>query len=428
MSVKIEKIENNRVKLTIEVEAGKIAVASDRVYAKLAPNVKVAGFRPGKAPKDIVIKEVGQEHFEAEILDDILPITYYEAITAENLKVVGAPEVKVLKFVLTDGLTYEAVVDVMPEIKLPDLAKIKVKRQATKVETKEVDEVLNDLAKQLSKYESVDRAAKKGDRVEIDFEGFLKGLPFDGGKSQNHPLVLGSGSFIPGFEEQLEGMKAGEEREIEVTFPKEYHAANLKGEKVTFKVKVHSIEEMILPEITDAFAKEVGEFENLAKLKEDIEKQLVFTKEQNERKRVEDEILDSIAKDAKFAVPKSLAHEEQHRMIHEAENNLMQQGATLDQYLEMTGKKRDDLESEMLPEAEKRVKIGMILTQVAKDIDAGATDKEIDEFIADRMNMYPEDQREAAKKYYEDHDGRHQVENAIMGKKVLDYLYENCSK
>ncbi len=428
MKVVKEVLSDGKVKLTIEVEAGKIALASDEVYKKLVEAVKIPGFRPGKAPKNLVEKEVGAERFEAEILDILLPQTYYEAVMQEGLEVVGAPEVKMVKFVPSDGLTYEATVETMPEIKIPDLSKISVKREKVVVDKKEVQEVIDDLAKQLQKYEKVERAAKSGDRVEIDFEGFLKGLPFDGGKSQNHPLVLGSGSFIPGFEEQLEGVKAGDEKEIEVTFPKDYHAENLKGEKVTFKVKVHTVEEIILPEITDAFVKEVGPFKDLEALKADIEKQLLFTKETQERHRLEDAILAAIAEKSKFNVPESLVHQEQHRLLHEAENNLMQQGIQMDQYLEMIKKTREDIEEEMKPEAEKRVKVGMLLTQIAKDGKYTATEAEIKKAIDDRIQNYPEAQAEEARKYYESHDGKHSLENAIIGNKVLDYIIETCAK
>lgn len=428
MKVTKEVISDIKVKLTIEVEAGKIALASDEVYAKLAPSIKVAGFRPGKAPKNIVEKEVGSERFEAEVLDVLLPQTYYDAVAQEDLEPVGAPEVKMIKFVPTDGLTYEAVVEIMPTIKVPELKKISVKKQKVAVKKAETQEVLADLAKQLQKFEKVERAAKKGDRVEIDFDGYLKGLPFDGGKSQNHPLVLGSGSFIPGFEEQLEGVKAGDEKEVEVTFPKDYHAENLKGEKVIFKVKVHTVEEIIFPEINDAFAKAVGTFADLATLTADIEKQLLFTKETEERHRLEDEILKAIADKSKFTVPESLVHQEQHRLLQDAENNLARQGMQMDQYLEMIKKTREDIEAEMKPEAEKRVKIGMILSQMAKDGNYEASETEIKEAIRDRLKNVPPTQAEEAKKYYESHDGMHAIANAIVGTKVLDYLVETCSK
>lgn len=428
MKVTKEDLKDNKIKLTIEVEAGKLALASDEAYAKLAPSVKVAGFRPGKAPKNIVEKEVGSERFEAEILDIVLPQSYYEAIMSEKLEVVGSPEVKVVKFVLSDGLTYEATVEVMPEIKLPDITKVKVTREKVKVTDKEIQEVLDDLAKQLSKTAKVERPAKLGDKVEIDFEGFIGGVPFEGGKSQNHPIVLGSGSFIPGFEEQLVGMDTAEEREITVTFPKDYHSESLKGKEAMFKVKLHHIEEIILPEMTDDFAKQVGPFTDMKALKADIEKQLVYTKELQERRRIEDEILEKLVEKVKFIAPSHLVSQEQHRMLHEAESNLAQQGIALPQYLEMIKKTKEDLEEEMKPEAEKRVKVGIVLTQIAKDGKYTASEKEIKDSIARKLELYKGPELEQAENYFKTHEAKHQVENSVIGQKVLDYLYETCSK
>lgn len=428
MKFTTEKLSDQKVKLTIEVEKDQLAKAREEVIAKFAPTVKVAGFRPGKAPKNLIEKEIGQERIDAEVLDQVIPMSYYEAVTKEDLLVAGAPEVKVLKFVPTDGLTYEATVDLMPEVKLPDLSKIKVKRIDVKIEEKDVTEVLNDLAKQLSKPEKVERPAKKGDKVEINFEGFLAGVPFEGGKSENHPLVLGSGQFIPGFEEQLEGMKVDEEKEIKVTFPKDYHAENLAGKEVTFKVKINGIEEMIMPEITDEFAKMVGPFADLAALKGDIEKQLENTKKQQEQKRVEDEILEEMVKKVKFDAPKSLVEQEMHRLIHEAEHNLTHQGLTLEKYFELTKTTREQLEEQMKPEAEKRVKVGLLLTEVAKEQNFKVEQKEITEAIKKRTEYLPEDQKKEAENYYDSHEGKHQLENMIIGQKVMDYLFENCSK
>lgn len=427
MKVTTEKVDG-KIKLTVEVEKELLEKAAENVYKKVAPSVKIAGFRPGKAPRNLIEKEIGQDRFQAEILDEVLPQTYYKAIIQEKLEVAGAPEVKVLKFVPTDGLTYEATVEVMPEIKLPDLSKIKVKNETVKVTDEEINETLKDLTKQFSKPEVVERAAKAGDRVEINFEGFLDGVAFEGGKSENYPLVLGSKQFIPGFEEQLEGMKSTEEKEIKVTFPKEYHAENLAGKEVSFKVKMNQIEEIIMPEVTDELAKMVGPFETLDALKEDIKKELQRTKETQEKKRVEDAILEEMVKGAKFDAPSSLVHQEVHRLMHEAEQNLAYSGLTLDKYLEMTKTTKEKLEEEMKPEAEKRVKVGLLLTEVAKEQKFAASDKEISEAITKKTEYLPEDQKKQAEDFYDSHDGRHQVENMIIGQKVIDYLLENCSK
>jgi trigger factor len=420
--------QGEKIKLTVEVDAEPLKKAAEEVYKQFAESVKVPGFRPGKAPRNLVEKEIGQDRFNAEILDKVLPETYYEAIIQEKLEVVGPPEVKVVKFVPTDGLTYEAVVEIMPEVKLPNLSKIKVKRQEVKVEEKEIKETLDNLAKQLAKSQPVERAAKKGDRVEINFEGFVEGRPFEGGKSENYPLILGSGQFIPGFEEQLEGLKTNEEKDVKVTFPKDYHAEGLAGKEATFKVKVNGIEEIVTAEITDEFAKMVGPFETLEGLKEDIKKELTRTKELEERKRVEDEILEKMISEVKFNAPKALTGQEIQRLTQEAEHNLAHSGMTLEKYFEMTKTTKEQLEEQLRPEAEKRVKVGLLLTEISKEQNFSADKKEVNEAIAKRTEYLPEDQKKEAIVYYNSHEGQHQVENMIIGQKVVDYLYETCSK
>ncbi len=426
MKVQREKVDD-KIKLIIDIEAETVKKKYDAVYTELAKGVKVAGFRPGKAPKYMIEKEIGQDRINAEVLDTIIPETYYEAIIQEKINPVGPPEIKLLKFVPTDGLTYEAIVEILPEIKLPDLSGIKVKREKPKVEAKEVQEVLDDLAKQLSKTAKVDRAAKTGDKVEIDFEGFVDGLPFDGNKSEHHPLVLGQGNFVPGFEDQIVGMKEKEEKEIEVTFPTEYHAKHLAGKKAKFKVKMHEVAEIVLPKVDDKFAAQVGPFANLAKLKEDIEKELLNTKVIQERNRVESEILEKITAKIQVKAPEKLVHEETHRLLHEAEHNLAHQGLTFDKYLEMVKKSKEELEEEMKPEAEKRVKVGLVLTEIAKSQKIDAADKEVHAEIAKKLEKVRPEEQKKAEEFFDSHEGHHQIENAIIGEKVLNYIFELCS-
>ncbi|MFA5197026.1 MAG: trigger factor [Patescibacteria group bacterium] len=427
MKIQKENIED-KIKLIIDVEARLIADKSEVVYGRLSKNVKVAGFRPGKAPKHLIEREIGQERLNAEILDLIIPETYYEAITKENLNPVGPPEIKLLKFVPTDGLSYEAVIEVLPEFKLPDLTAIKIKREVPKITDEEIQEVLNDLAKQLAKHSKVTRPAKLGDKIEIDFEGFVDNLPFEGNKNQKYPLILGQGQMIPGFEEQLVGMKENEDKEIEVTFPKEYHATNLASKKAKFKIKMHEINEVILPVINDAFATQVGPFKELSHLKEDIGKELLNTKVAQERNRIEGEILEKIISQTKIKVPSSLIHQETHNLLHGVEHNLEHQGLTVDRYLEMTKKTKEELEKEMLPEAEKRVKIGLILTEVAKKLKAEVTEEEIHQEAEKRLLQVNPEEKKQAESFYDSHDGHHQIENGLIGEKVISYLYETCSK
>lgn len=401
---------------------------TDAVFSRLSRNVKVAGFRPGKAPRHLVETEIGQDRINAEVLDAIIPEVYYQAVVKEDLNVVGSPEVKLIKFVPTDGLTFEAIVELLPEVKVPDLAKIEVKRSDVKVSEKDVQEVIDDLAKQLAKTAKAGRPAKKGDQVEIDFEGFVDNVAFEGGKSQNYPLILGQGQFVPGFEDQLIGMGESDEKEIEVTFPKDYHAENLKNKKAKFKIKMNVINEVILPDINDDFAKQVGPFNDVKQLKEDIKKELRRTKEGQERNRVETEILEKITSQLKVKVPDGLVHQEVHRLLHEAEHNLSNQGMTIERYLEMSGKSQDDLEKEMIPEAEKRVKIGLVLTEISKEIKAVVSEAEVHAEIERRIELTRQEEKPQAEEFYRSPEGHHQIENILVGEKVVNYLYDKCSK
>jgi trigger factor len=418
----------SKVKLVIEVEKDKLLKAGDEAFKKLSPSVKVSGFRPGKAPRNIVIREIGQDAFNSEILDNIIVSSYYDAVIQEKLDVVGAPEVKIIKFVPTDELSYEVIVEIMPEVKLAELSKINIKRESPKVTDKEVEEVLNDIAKQLAKTAKADRPSKMGDRVEIDFEGFDNGLPFDGGKSENHPFVLGEGKFVPGFEDQIAGMSEGEEKEIKVTFPKDYHSKNLAGRDTTFKIKMNLVEEVTLPEITDDFAKNAGPFTDLKSLKADIKKQLIFTKENEARKKIEDSIIEKLVEMTKLEVPESLVHQEIHRLLGEMDHNLTHSGLSMKQYLETAKKTEEELEKDLEPEAEKRVKAGLVLSQVAKDIEATASAEEVNTFIAQKTELYKDEEKKKAEEYFATDSAKRQIENAIIGQKVMDHLYKTCSK
>ena len=426
MKVKIEKSEG-KTKLTIEVEAAQLKVATEDAYKKLSKEVKVDGFRPGKAPRHIIEKEIGQERINAEVLDKIIPETYYEAVIQEKLNPIGPPEVKMVKFVPTDGLVYEASIELLPEIKVPALKEIKIKREKPTVSAKEINEVLDDLAKQLAKYSRVDRAAKTGDQIQIDYDGFVDGLPFEGGKSEKYPFILGQGQMIPGFEDQIVGMKEAEEREIEVTFPKGYHAHNLAGKQAKFKIKLHEVNEVILPAINDDFASKVGPFSGLENLRIDIEKELLKTKTIQERNRVESAILEKIVQVTKVNSPESLIYQEVHRLMHEAEQNIAQQGLTIEKYLGATKKTKEDLEKELEPEADKRVKIGLVLSEIAKDNKFEASEKEVHHEIEVRLERTKPEEKKQAEDFYDTHEGHHQIENLLIGEKVLKYLYETCS-
>ncbi|PIZ00816.1 trigger factor [bacterium (Candidatus Howlettbacteria) CG_4_10_14_0_8_um_filter_40_9] len=427
MDIKREDLKDSQVKLTIDIPAGMLHLYSEEAYKKLAPSVKIAGFRPGKAPRNMVEREIGSDAFNNEILNIAIQRTFYDAVIKENLTTVSPPDIKVLKFVPTDGLTYEAVVTILPEVKIPDLKSIKLKKQEIKIEPKEVESVIEDLRKQNAVYKEVKRDAKSGDKVEIDFHGLLKNIPFEGGTGKNHPLILGSGAMIPGFEDGIAGMKKDEEKDIKVTFPKEYHVEHLAGQEVIFKIKVNKIEEIILPEVDDKFAQSVTSYKTAKEMKEEIERSLKENKELQEKRRLEEELLKKAVTKAKIEAPKSLVDDEVHRMLHEAEHNLSHSGIELSKYLEHVKKTKEEFEKELLPEAENRVNVGLLLSEIVKENNFTVTDEEVNAEIEISLGYATADKKDEAKKYYESEDGRRSVENGFLSKKVMEWMMKEAS-
>lgn len=427
MEVKREDLSKVKVKLTIDLTEKELGPQIEKVYKELAKNLKIAGFRPGKAPRFVVEKEVGQDKFYAEVLDSAVPEAYYNAITQEKLITVSRPEIKVIKYAPTGGLTFEAEIEVLPEFVLPDYKKVKVSRKEVKVTDKDIQDEVKGLQERYADFKQVSRQAKKDDRAEINFEGTKDGVPVEGAKSEGYPITIGANMFIPGFEENLIGMSKGEEKTFDVTFPKDYHEQKLQGQKVTFKVNIVSISEKSLPEINDEFAKKFGIFKNIEEMKKGIEKNLTEVKEMEERRRLEEEIMTLIAKEAKVELPEALVHQEIHRMLHDAEANLQQSGITMDKYLEMTKKTRETIEKEMHPEAEKRVKIGLVLSRIAETENMKATEKDIETEKAIILASAGENAEELEEKLAE-HETEHQIENSIISKKTIEKLFEYCVK
>jgi trigger factor len=426
---KVLEKKQGEVKLELTVEKEALKKATDLVMEELGKNVKISGFRPGKAPQFMVEKEVGKDRFWAEVMDKALPEAFFEAVIAENLVTLTAPQISIKEFIPGEKLVAEAMVAVLPELKDFNYKGLKIKAKKEQVSAEDKKKALEELLKRYSAENKVDRAAKDGDKVEIDFEGTLSGLPFEGGKSLNHPVVLGSGMLIPGFEEKVVGKKAGEEFEFDITFPKDYHAKNLAGQKTHFKVKLNNVYENIPAEANDEFAKKFG-VENMAKLKEELEKQLQFEKDLALKRETEEEILAKIIEKNKIEAPETLLAEETHRMIHEAEHNLSHSGLTMEQFLEMSSKTISDLEQEMKPEAERRVKIGIALGEVARQEGIKVEEPEIDAEIDKMVQMAgPEAPIDDLKAAYEAPEQKREIGNSIIIRKAMDSLWkENVVK
>jgi trigger factor len=424
MPYKVLEKKSAEIKFEIIVEAKKLAAVTGLVTEDFAKNLKIDGFRPGKAPQFIVEKEIGKDQFWAEVIDKVIPEAYFEAIIAEKVNAISQPQVQVKEFIPGEKLVFEATTATMPEIKDLKYRDQKIKLKTETATEKEKKEALEGLAEKYAEEKEINRAVKNGDRVEIDFEGTLRGLPFDGGTSKNHPIVLGSNVMIPGFEEKIAGHKVGEEFEIEVTFPKEYHAKNLAGQKANFKIKINKAFEKIRPEINDDFAKNFA-LDNLGALKKELGKELDAQKTLAARRRTEEKIIETIIKENKVEAPGVLVDEEVHRMVHEAEHNLSHSGLTMDKFLEMSNKTIEELHKEMEPEAIKRVQIGIVLGEVARlekiKVNEADIDSEIEKIMA---TATPGTNIEDLKAAYDTPERRREIGNNIIIRNAVEKLWQ----
>jgi len=426
LQVKLQKLPGSKVKLTITIEKEEMQGYERHAYRHLVNQVKIAGFRPGKAPLNILKKEVGEAKFENEVLEVAVPQSYYKAVTDEIIQAISQPQVKVVKFVPGELLEYEAEVAVLPEVKLPNYKNIKVKIGEVKVKKEEIDQILNNLRKERAILRDVEREAKKNDRVEIDFDGFIGSNPLEGGSSKNHPLVIGEGNFIPGFEEELIGLKKGDTKEFDIKFPENYHVADIAGKGVHFVVKMHLVQEVDLPELNDKFIAQIGPFKKVADLKKDIEENLEQAKKEEERRKTEQELLEKIVEKSEIEVPKDMVDQETQAMIQDLESAIISRGGNFDDYLKSIGKKKENLDKELRADAEKRVKTGLVLSQVSKEEGILVTDAEIEAEINKRIAGMPN--AEGFREKYFTSENKKDIELQLFTRKTIDRLLDYATK
>lgn len=425
MSYKVTEKKSSEIKFEIVVDKKKLEAITKMVAEDFGQNVKIDGFRPGKAPQFMVEKEVGKDKFWAEVIDKVIPEAYFEAVLSEKINAISQPQVQVKEFVPGEKLVFEAITAILPDLKDLKYKDQKIKFKVGPVSEKERKVALKGLVEKYGEEKEVKREAKKGDRVELDFDGTMKGLPFDGGSSKNHPIVLGSNVMIPGFEEKIEGHKASEEFNFNLTFPKEYHAKNLAGQKVDFKVKIHKVMEKVEQKLDDDFAKKLG-LKGLDDLKENLNKELDIQKEMAERRKIEEQIVEKIIKDNKIEASKVLLDEEIHRMVHEAEHNLSRSGMTMEKFLEMSNKTLEELHKEMEPEATKRVQVGIVFGEIARlekiEVKEEDTNKEIEKIIA---TATPGTNIEDLKAAYDTPERRREIGNNLIIRGAVDKLWQH---
>ncbi len=425
MKSEVTKRTDTQVTLLITADETEIKHALEHTYDKYRPQVKAAGFRPGKAPDHIVAREVGDATIQSETIEHVMSHSYGDAVSAEKLAAIARPKVDIKKWVPYTVLEFEAVVDVVPPVALPDYKKIRKSLKPSKIEQSQIDEVVDDLRRRVAKRVPALRKAEVGDEVKLDFDGFKDGQAVTGASSKGYTLKLGSSTFIPGFEDNLVGMGVGDEKSFSVKFPDDYHEKSLAGQPVEFRVKVHEVTALDLPEINDSFASEVGPFKTVAELRADIEDQLKVEAEETAKRQYENELLDEIVSKAKLTVPDALVRQQLDRLKSELAQRLAGSGLSLDQYLDSQKKSTADLDKELLPEAEKRVRLALVMGQVAKDENLTVGAEEIDDEIAKLRQRYtdPSMQQELSGDQVKE-----DIYNHLMASKVVNTLVDYAKK
>lgn len=424
MNCKVEKTENaNEVKLEITIEAEKFENAMKKVYFQNAKYFNIPGFRKGKAPMNIVEKYYGAQIFYEDAFNEVATEAYDEAIKENKIEVVSRPEVDIQQMEKGKDVIFTAVVQTKPEVELGKYKGIELKKVEYTVKEEDIDHELGHMQEHNSRLVSIeDRALENGDISTIDFEGFVDGVAFDGGKAEGHELEIGSGSFIPGFEEQLVGMKIDEEREIKVTFPEEYFSKELAGKEAMFKVKLHEIKKKELPELDDEFAKDVSEFDTIAELKASIKEKLEKDNEQKAKYETEEAAIKAVCEEVKIEIPTGMIDMEVDNMIHDFEQRLSYQGLNFEQYLKMIGKTRDEVQTEYEPQAKEAIKSRLTLEAIRKAEKIEATEEEIMAKMEEMAKNYGKEVEELK----ENDNLKEYIKEGIESEKAIEFIVKNA--
>lgn len=425
MSSKWKLLENSQGELTVKVEGEKWLEAQTKAFKKLAKDIEVKGFRKGQVPEEIAKKHVSEQSILMEAIDEVAGHALQEGIKKHDLWIIARPELGV------DEVTKEAVmlkfnVTVKPEVTLGDYKGLELKKDEVSVSEEEVSEQLDQLQERFSELTVKEKGeVNSGDTAVIDFEGFKEGVAFEGGKGENYSLEIGSGSFIPGFEEQVVGMKADEEKDIEVTFPENYGADDLAGAPVTFKVTVHEIKEKVLPEVNDDLIKEaeIKDVETLEDYKKYVENNLKEQKQQEADSKFENEMLTKLTENAKVDIPQVMVEDEVAQMMNDFAQRLTSQGFNPEQYFQMTGTTQEQLQEQMAPEAQMKVNVRLVLDKIAEVEKVEISDKDVEveyENIANRYGMEVDQVKEAVNKDALQYDLRLQKAVEIVKDSVVE--------
>lgn len=427
MSLQVEKLENNMAKLTVEVSAEELEKAINQVFQKQKKNINIPGFRKGKVPRQIVEKMYGKEVFYEEAANELIPTAYEKAYDECEEEIVSSPRITILQLEAGKPFIFSAEVALKPEVELGQYKGVKVDKVEISVSDEEVDtEVSKERERNARTVSVTDRAVKDGDQTVIDFEGFQDGVAFEGGKGENYPLTIGSGTFIPGFEEQLIGKNIGEQVEVNVTFPENYQAENLAGKPAVFKVEIKEIKEKQLPELDDEFAAEVSEFDTLAEYKDDVRKKLLEKKEKEARTAKENTVIEAIIADAKMDIPEAMIETQQRQLVDDFTQRLRAQGLSTEQYFQFTGLDHGKLMEQVKPQAEQRIKSRLVLEAIVKAENITADEADFEKEIAAMAETYHMEADKVKEMLGE--GGREQMMEDIAVNKAVEFVVDNAKE
>lgn len=424
----IRKLPKSQAELKISVPASELEKFLDIAAAELGKDLKISGFRPGKAPRRIVEQKIGPEKVLAHAAELAVKKSFVDSIMKNKIESVGEPQITITKIAPGNDLEYKAIVAVMPKISLGNYRKqiqSAAKPKEEKIAPEEVQKELELLRKSRAKLVTVSREAKKGDHVEIDFDVLVSGKEIEGGKSKNHPLTIGESYFIPGFEENLIGMKENEEKKFDLDFPKDYHKKDLAGKPAGFRVKMNLVQEKELPELTDEFAKNLGQFENIEKLKSSIREGMEEEKKKKSKAEWQNTAVEEITRECPLEIPDVLLESELDKMLAEFEQNISGMGMKLDQYLENIKKTRDEIRKDWKRAAEKRIKAALALAEIARLENIAPESKEIEEEMNKTLAIFKS--QGDLEKNVDMERLYNYTKNVLMNKKVFDFL-ENLSR
>ncbi|WP_216828837.1 trigger factor [Alkalihalobacterium elongatum] len=426
MTAKWEKLEGNNGVLTVEVDAEKVDVALNEAFKKVSQKVNVPGFRKGKIPRSLFEQRFGVESLYQDALDILLPQAYMGAVQETGIEPVDRPDIDIEQMEKGSNLIFKATVVVKPEVQLGDYKGLEVEAVDTTVTDEDVDAELKQIQERQAELVVVeDGTVGEGDTAVMDFEGFIDGEAFEGGKGDNYPLEIGSGQFIPGFEEQLIGLKSGEEKDVEVSFPEEYHSADLAGKAATFKVTVHEIKRKELPELNDEFAKDVDEeVETLEDLKKNLREKLEASKAQQAENQKRDTVVEKAAENATVDIPAAMVETETDRMLQEFGQRLQMQGMNLEMYAQFTGTDEAGMREQFKADAEKRVKVNLTLEAIAQAENIEVTDEDVEKELEKMAEMYKRSVEEI-KSLLAAQGGTNAIKEDLKVQKAVELLVEN---